>query len=87
MSGSTYQTDYPYSYNIVLGDGDSENIFEWDWNSIALWRLKNQIDLTTKDKEYVFPLGGKVKFSLPHAHKQLLKFADTFLRGDLTLLY
>lgn len=23
VSGSTYPTDYPYSYNIILGEGDS----------------------------------------------------------------
>jgi hypothetical protein len=28
ISGSTYPTDYPYSYNIILGDGDSEDFFE-----------------------------------------------------------
>lgn len=87
VSGSTYPRDYPYSYNIILGEGDSENFIEWDWNSIALWRLKNKIDLTTKAKEYEFPLGDKVKFSLSHANKELLKYADTFLRGDLTLFY
>jgi hypothetical protein len=87
VSGSTYPKDYPYSYNIVLGNGESEDFFEWDWNSIALWRLKNKIDPTTKAKEYDFPLGDKVKFSLSHANKELLKYADTFLRGDLTLFY
>lgn len=87
ISGSTYPTDYPYSYNIVLGDGDSEDFFEWDWNSIALWRLKNKIDPTAKAKEYEFPIGDKVKFSVSNANKELLKYADTFLRGDLTLFY
>ena len=87
VSGSTYPTDYPYSYNIVLGDGDSEDFFEWDWNSIALWRLKNKIDPTIKAKEYEFPLGDKVKFSLSNANKELLKYAESFLQGDLNLFY
>jgi len=42
ISGSTYPTDYPYSYNVILGEGDSEDVYEWDWNSIALWRLKTK---------------------------------------------
>ena len=35
INGSTYPTRYPYSYNLILGDGDSEDFSEWDWNSIA----------------------------------------------------
>lgn len=87
VSGSTYPTDYPYCYNIILGEGDSEDFFEWDWNSIALWRLKTKIDPTAKANEYEFPLGDKVKFSVTNANKELLKYADTFLNGDLTLFY
>ena len=87
VSGSTYPTDYLYSYNIVLGEGDSEDFTEWDWNSTALWRLKNKIDPTTKPKEYEFPYGDTVKFSVTNANEELLKYADTFLRGDLTLFY
>ena len=87
ISGSTHPTDYPYTYNIILGDGDSEEFFEWDWNSIALWGLKNKIDPTVKSKEFDFPFGDNVKFSVSHANKELLKYADTFLNGDLTLFY
>ncbi len=60
ISGSTYPTDYPYSYNIILGEGDSEDFYEWDWNSIALWRLKAKIDATVKAKEFEFPFDDKV---------------------------
>ena len=87
ISGSTYPTDYPYSYNVILGEGDSEDFSEWDWNSIALWRLKTKIDLKAKAKEYEFPYGDKVKFSVSNANKELLKYADTFLHGDMTLFY
>jgi len=87
ISGSTYPTDYPYSYNLILGEGESEDFLEWDWNSVALWRLKAKIDPTAKGKEYEFPLGDKVKFSIANASKELLRYADTFLQGDLTLLY
>lgn len=30
ISGSTYPTDSPYYYNVILGEGDSEDFFEWD---------------------------------------------------------
>lgn len=49
--GSTYPTDYPYSYNILLGNGSSKDFFEHDWNSIALWRLKTKIDPTNEAKD------------------------------------
>lgn len=44
IQSTIFPTDYPYHYNVVLGEGDSENVFEWDWNSVALWRLKQSID-------------------------------------------
>jgi len=87
VSGSTYPTDYPYSYNLLLGEGDSEDFFEWDWNSIALWRLKTKIEPDSKAHEYSFPFGDKVKYSVNNANEELLKYGLTFLKGDLTLFY
>ncbi|NNT73083.1 hypothetical protein HKT18_12735 [Flavobacterium sp. IMCC34852] len=87
INSSNYPTDYPYFYNIVLGHGDSDNFTEFDWNSVALWKLKSKIDKSVKAKEYEFPLGEKVKFSISHANQELLKYGDSFLNGDLTLFY
>jgi hypothetical protein len=70
-----------------LGEGDSDNFFEYDWNSIALWRLKIKIDPTAQAKEFEFPIGDNVKFSISNVNKELLKYADTFLNGDLSLFY
>jgi len=85
ITGSTYPTDYPYFYNVILGEGDSEDFIEYDWNSIALWRLKQKIEPTSKAKEYSFPYGTKIVYSLTHAKDELKKFGDTFLKGDLKL--
>jgi hypothetical protein len=85
ISASTYPTDYPYCYNLILGEGDSEDVYEWDWNSIALWRLKRSIDNKTKASEFEFPYGKAVKFSLENANSELLKYGQTFLNGDLNL--
>jgi len=85
ISGSTYPTDYPYCYNIILGEGDSEDFYEWDWNSIALWRMKNKIDPKIKASEFEFPYGNSVKFSLENANMELQKYGLTFLNGDLKL--
>ena len=84
---TNYPTDYPFYYNIVLGEGDSEDFFEYDWNSIALWQLKKRIDPTAKAQEYEFPFGVNVKFSVLNANKELLEYADTFLHGDMRLFY
>jgi hypothetical protein len=85
INSSTYPTDYPYWYNIVLGDGDSEDFFEYDWNSIALWRLKEKLEPTAEAKEYSFPYDVDIVNSLTHAKNEVIKYGDTFLNGDLTL--
>jgi hypothetical protein len=87
ISGSTYPTDYPYSYNIIFGEGDSENFPETDWNSIALWKLKKFIEPNSKAKEYEFPFNEKVKFSIENANVELLKFGITFLNGEMEKFY
>jgi len=87
IQSSTHPRDCSFYYNIILGEGDSENFTEYDWNSIALWRLKSKIDPTVKSKEYEFPFDSKVKYSVSHANKELIKYADSFLHGDLTLFY
>ncbi len=87
ISGSTFPMDYPSSYNIILGVGDSEDFLEWDWNSVALWRLKAKIDSTAKAMEYEFPLGKNVRQSISNANEELLKYAHTFLNGNLSVFY
>ena len=85
ISSSTYPTDYPSHYNLILGDGDSDEFFESDWNSIPLWRLKNLIKKNSDASEYEFPYVDAVKLNLEHANSELLKYAITFLNGDLNL--
>ena len=85
ISSSTYPTDYPYCYNVILGEGDSEEFYEWDWNSTALWRLKVKTD--PKAKEYDFPHENKIKCSVENANKELQEYGDTFLNGSLTSFY
>ena len=87
ISGSTHWHDHPASYNIILGEGDSEDFYEYDWNSIALWRLKKTINPTLKAQEYSFPRDEKIRYSVENAKDELLKFGETFLNNDLTLFY
>jgi hypothetical protein len=87
ISSTTYPTDYPYCYNIILGEGDCEDVFEYDWNSIALWRVKKTIEPKLKASEYEFPTKKAVEPSLEHANAELLKFGISFLNGDLNLFH
>lgn len=87
ISASTYPTDYPYFYNIILGDGDSDGFPEYDWNSIALWRLKRKLNPAVKAEQYAFPSAEEMQVSLTKANQELLKYANDFMTGDMTLFY
>jgi hypothetical protein len=85
ISSNTYPRDYPYHYNIVLGEGDSEDFLEWDWNSVALWRFKQEIEPKSKVSEYEFPYENGIEPSLKNANSELLKYGLTFLNGEMEL--
>lgn len=87
ISSNTYPRDYPYHYNIILGEGDSEDFFECDWNSVALWRFKKEIKPELKASEYEFPTDKRIEPSLNNANSELLKYGLTFLNGELELFY
>ncbi|MBA6157207.1 hypothetical protein H3Z83_11850 [Tenacibaculum sp. S7007] len=87
ISSSTYPRDYPYHYNIILGEGNSEDFFEYDWNSIALWRFKKEINPELKVTEYEFPKDNGIEPSLKNANSELIKYGLTFLNGELELFH
>jgi len=82
---TSYPTDYPYYYNIEFGQGDSDDFFEYDWNSIALWQLKKKIEIGAEALEYEFPFGDNVKMSVEKANNDLIKYGRAFLNGDIEL--
>lgn len=85
IQGSTYPTDYPYSYNVILGNGGSEKLEDFDFNSIALWRLKNKITQDFDSKEFEFPKREEINYSLKKAREDLEKYGIQFLNGNLSL--
>jgi hypothetical protein len=87
IAANTHPIDAPSYYNIVLGEGDSDDFMEWDWNSVALWRIKEAVEPSAKISEYSFPRDEKIVYSLTHAKEELLKYGNTFLEGDLTLFH
>lgn len=87
ISSTTYPTDFPYNYNIILGEGDSDDFYEFDWNSIALWKFKKRIAPKSEASEYSFPGEENVQSSLEKADSDLRKYGVTFLEGDLSLFH
>ena len=86
VAGTTYPPDGLY-YNVILGEGDSDNFFEYDWNSVAIWALAEIIAPKAKVFSYDFPFGDNVASSLKAANDDLLLYGETFLKGDLTIFY
>jgi len=87
VNSTTYPTDYPYYYNIVLGEGENDDFFEYDWNSVAILALARVANPDTDVISYDFPDDDKVKPSVETAHKHLLAYGERFLDGDLTTFY
>ncbi|HTI61021.1 hypothetical protein [Mucilaginibacter sp.] len=92
VENSSYPTDYPYYYFIVLGEGSSDDFFEYDWNSVSLAALANIVDPTSDEISYWFPLGDSkfaetIKESIEKANQDILKYGATFLDGDLSMFY
>jgi hypothetical protein len=84
INSTTYPPDGLY-YNAILGDGDSDDFFEYDWNSVAIWALAQITDPKSKVGSYDFPFGESVEHSLENANRDLLLYGETFLKGDLTI--
>ena len=84
INANIHPKDYPYYYNVILGQGNTD----WpdtDWNSIALWLIKKEISPDLKAKEFSLTDFDKIDYSLKNAKSELEKYGDSFLKGDLTI--
>ena len=84
ISANSHPRDFPPHFNIVLGEGPRE-FLESDWNSIALWRLKNFITSTNTGSEFNLETPAKLPRLLDRAKAELLEFGADFLSGDVAL--
>lgn len=84
ISANIHPRDFPPYFNVVLGEGPRE-FLESDWNSIALWRLKNLVTSTNSGSEYGLESPDKLPELLDHATAELLDFGAGFLSGDVAL--
>jgi len=92
ISSTSYPTDYPYFYDLILGEGNSDDFFEYDWNSVSITSLAEIIDPLKKIHSYNFPVGDpafdkRIKLSVENANLDLVKYGSGFLEGDLSIFY
>lgn len=87
INSTTFPTDYPYYYNVELGEGDSEDFFEYDWNSVGIWAIARIVDPEIEMYSYDFPYNQNVEPSIERAKADLIKYGDGFLNGDLSDFY
>ena len=85
INSTTYPPDGLY-YNVVLGEGNSDDFFEYDWNSVGIWALARIIDPKAEVVSYDFPFDN-VEVSVENANKDLCLYGGTFLKGNLTIFH
>jgi len=85
ISANTHPMDGYYSYNIILGEGSSDDFFEYDWNSIALWRLINYKSKNDNAGPYEFPSDTDAEQNIINAHNDLVKYGNDFLNNKIEI--
>lgn len=81
---NSHPHDYPYYINVVLGEG-SLDWPETDWNSVALWRLKQKT--VNEAFEYLLKSEDDVQTKIEMAFSDLIEYGKGFLNNDLQLFY
>jgi hypothetical protein len=84
IEANIHPRDYPPCFNIILEEG-GRDFTESDWNSVALWRLKNLIDQNDQGKEYKLPEINKLRRAIDDSLMDLIKYNGGFLNGNLLL--
>ena len=87
VSSTTHPKDYPHYYWISFGEGDSEDLYEYDWNSISLFDFQNALKPNGQISNYDFPSQESLTQSLQNAKKDLIEYGLTFLKGELNTFY
>jgi len=83
-------TDYPMEpsqYDIILGEGNCDDFFESEWDSISICDIKRFLASDTNPIEYDFPKKRELQTSLENAKIELLKFGNDFLHGNMDVFY
>lgn len=83
IRASTDPRDGPPHFNVILGEG-SLDWPESDWNSVALWRLRNFLEQADRGAEYDLAIASSAHQLLEQALSDLVSFEGGFLAGDMT---
>lgn len=86
IESSMHPRDYPYFFNVVLGEG-SLDWPEADWNGIALWRIINLKTGENKAKEYNLSDGKQIEDLMIQSRNDFEKYCIDFLDGNLESFY
>ncbi len=87
LSASDFPTDYPYTFDIILGEGNCDDFFESEWDSISISDIQKLSEPNKKYNGYDFPKKSKFRESLEKAKTDLSEFGNGFLNGNLELFY
>ncbi len=86
VEANIHPRDYPPYFNIVFGEG-SRDFVDSDWNSVALWRLKNMITKTDSGGEYSLEGVMDLPGLLEKSKDEMLKYGEKFLSGDTEIFH
>ncbi|WP_139218351.1 hypothetical protein [Sunxiuqinia elliptica] len=87
LSASDFPTDYPYTFDIILGEGDCDDFFKSEWDSISISDIQRLTEPNRKYKGYDFPKKREFRAVLEKTKNELIEFGNGFLNGDLELFY
>jgi hypothetical protein len=87
LGGITHPHDAPYYYGIALGEFKGDYYYYSETDCIGLWRLKAIQEPLDLIKDTPFPFKENIEPSLVQMRDDLLKYAKTFLEGDLSQFY
>ncbi len=82
ITANTDPRDSPAYFNIILGEG-SLSFPDTDWNTVALWHLKNYIKNNGKASEYDLDDSKNISELLNYSKEELLKYGADFLANNL----
>ncbi|PWH81648.1 hypothetical protein DIS18_13270 [Algibacter marinivivus] len=87
ITASDFPTDYPYNYDIILGEGNCDDFFESEWDSISISDIQRMSEPNKKYNGYDFPKKREFRASLEKAKTELAEYGNGFLNGNMELFY
>lgn len=87
LSASDFPTDYPHTFDIILGEGNCDDFFETEWDSISVSEIQRLSEPNENYNGYDFSRKSEFRENLEKAKTDFLEFGNGFLNGNLELFY